>query len=204
MQFLIALHVCFERDRHANPAKSSWMIHDLLCIIQLIIKESQLSICLCSASQWTDWLTAAPGRPSQPPSVFTSCSSSCRAAVQVAATLTPSVSLSMGVLSLVHSLVTLHYPGASGFVSNLRSFLWIRVQQYTNRLVQVRLFAHLHSLSLRWHLGRKTGDVLRSIDRGTSSINSLLRSDKVQIIQNFVTVLSFFWWLFDFYPCIWK
>ncbi|KAM6894107.1 ATP-binding cassette sub-family B member 6 [Xenentodon cancila] len=64
--------------------------------------------------------------------------------------------------------------GASGFVSNMRSFLWIRVQQYTNRVVQVRLFAHLHSLSLRWHLGRKTGDVLRSIDRGTSSINSLL------------------------------
>ena len=65
--------------------------------------------------------------------------------------------------------------GASGFVSNLRSFLWIRVQQFTNRVVQVRLFGHLHSLSLRWHLGRKTGDVLRSIDRGTSSINSLLR-----------------------------
>ncbi|XP_014893628.1 ATP-binding cassette sub-family B member 6 isoform X1 [Poecilia latipinna] len=64
--------------------------------------------------------------------------------------------------------------GASGFVSNMRSFLWIRVQQFTNRVVQVRLFAHLHSLSLRWHLGRKTGDVLRSIDRGTSSINSLL------------------------------
>ncbi|KAG5261730.1 hypothetical protein AALO_G00287710 [Alosa alosa] len=64
--------------------------------------------------------------------------------------------------------------GASGFVSNMRSFLWIRVQQYTNRQVQVRLFGHLHSLSLRWHLGRRTGDVLRSIDRGTSSINSLL------------------------------
>lgn len=64
--------------------------------------------------------------------------------------------------------------GSSGFVSNMRSFLWIRVQQFTNRVVQVRLFGHLHSLSLRWHLGRKTGDVLRSIDRGTSSINSLL------------------------------
>ncbi|KAJ3584183.1 hypothetical protein NHX12_014679, partial [Muraenolepis orangiensis] len=64
--------------------------------------------------------------------------------------------------------------GASGFISNLRSFLWIRVQQYTNRVVQVRLFGHLHALSLRWHLGRKTGDVLRSVDRGTASINSLL------------------------------
>ncbi|XP_053554134.1 ATP-binding cassette sub-family B member 6 [Bombina bombina] len=64
--------------------------------------------------------------------------------------------------------------GATGFVSNMRTFLWIRVQQFTNRQVQIRLFAHLHSLSLRWHLGRKTGEVLRSVDRGTSSINSLL------------------------------
>ncbi|XP_029460875.1 ATP-binding cassette sub-family B member 6, mitochondrial [Rhinatrema bivittatum] len=64
--------------------------------------------------------------------------------------------------------------GSTGFVSNLRTFLWIRVQQYTNREVQIRLFAHLHALSLRWHLGRKTGEVLRSVDRGTSSINSLL------------------------------
>lgn len=64
--------------------------------------------------------------------------------------------------------------GATGFVSNLRTFLWIRVQQFTNREVQIRLFGHLHSLSLRWHLGRKTGEVLRSVDRGTSSINSLL------------------------------
>ncbi|XP_061580553.1 ATP-binding cassette sub-family B member 6 isoform X4 [Cololabis saira] len=40
--------------------------------------------------------------------------------------------------------------------------------------VDVRLFSHLHGLSLRWHLERHTGDVLRSIDRGTSSINNLL------------------------------
>ncbi|XP_052348663.1 ATP-binding cassette sub-family B member 6 isoform X2 [Oncorhynchus keta] len=64
--------------------------------------------------------------------------------------------------------------GTSGFISNLRSFLWTQVQQYTSRVVQVRLFGHLHSLSLRWHLGRHTGDVLSSVDRGTSSINSLL------------------------------
>uniref|UniRef100_A0A8C6Z5F1 ATP-binding cassette sub-family B member 6 n=1 Tax=Nothoprocta perdicaria TaxID=30464 RepID=A0A8C6Z5F1_NOTPE len=64
--------------------------------------------------------------------------------------------------------------GATGFLSNLRTFLWVWVQQFTNRQVQVQLFAHLHGLSLRWHLGRRTGEVLRSVDRGTSSINSLL------------------------------
>ncbi|CAB1328059.1 unnamed protein product [Coregonus sp. 'balchen'] len=82
----------------------------------------------------------------------------------------------LGLERVINVFVPIYYKniGASGFVSNLRSFLWIRVQQYTNRVVQVRLFGHLHSLSLRWHLGRRTGDVLRSIDRGTSSINSLL------------------------------
>ncbi|XP_060786157.1 ATP-binding cassette sub-family B member 6 isoform X1 [Neoarius graeffei] len=64
--------------------------------------------------------------------------------------------------------------GTSGFVSNMRSFLWTRVQQHTSRTVQLELFAHLHALSLRWHLGRKTGDVLRSIDRGTASVGHLL------------------------------
>ncbi|XP_038575852.1 ATP-binding cassette sub-family B member 6, mitochondrial [Micropterus salmoides] len=64
--------------------------------------------------------------------------------------------------------------GTSGFISNLRQFMWIKVQQFTSRGVQVCLFSHLHGLSLRWHLERRTGDVLRSIDRGTSSINNLL------------------------------
>ena len=41
-------------------------------------------------------------------------------------------------------------------------------------LLQVGLFSHLHTLSLRWHLGRKTGEVLRVMDRGTASVNGLL------------------------------
>lgn len=64
--------------------------------------------------------------------------------------------------------------GSTGFVSNLRTFLWIRVQQYTSRRVELRLFSHLHELSLRWHLGRRTGEVLRIVDRGTSSVTGLL------------------------------
>ncbi|GAA6075234.1 ATP-binding cassette sub-family B member 6, partial [Tachysurus ichikawai] len=77
----------------------------------------------------------------------------------------------------------------SGFISNTRSFLWIRVQQYTGRLVQVRLFAHLHLLSLRWHLQRRTGEVLRSIDRGTSSIDSLLSYIVFSIIPTIADIV---------------
>lgn len=60
-----------------------------------------------------------------------------------------------------------------GLLNNLRSFLWIKIQQFTTRQIEVELFRHLHSLSLRWHLGRKTGEVLRVMDRGTDSINNL-------------------------------
>lgn len=146
----------------------------------------------------------AAGRPWSPLCVSMSCSRSCKVEGQVSGTLTPYF-LSLPLypfleccyfnslfcfltLSLLSpfplflsfplpssSFFPLSFLGASGFISNMRSFLWIRVQQYTNRVVQVRLFGHLHSLSMRWHLGRRTGDVLRSIDRGTSSINSLLR-----------------------------
>eukprot|EP00092_Neocalanus_flemingeri_P036173 GFUD01039384.1.p1 GENE.GFUD01039384.1~~GFUD01039384.1.p1 ORF type:complete len:833 (-),score=230.22 GFUD01039384.1:183-2681(-) len=62
-----------------------------------------------------------------------------------------------------------------GLLNNLRSLLWISVQQFTTREIQVGLFEHLHTLSLRWHLSRKTGEVLRVMDRGTSSINSLMQ-----------------------------
>ncbi|XP_030748456.1 ATP-binding cassette sub-family B member 6, mitochondrial-like [Sitophilus oryzae] len=64
--------------------------------------------------------------------------------------------------------------GGMGFLNNMRSFLWIRISQYTTREIEVELFRHLHSLSLKWHLGRKTGEVLRVMDRGTDSINNLL------------------------------
>jgi len=61
-----------------------------------------------------------------------------------------------------------------GLLNNARSLLWIKIQQFITRETQLGLFQHLHSLSLRWHTSRKTGEVLRIMDRGTSSINSLM------------------------------
>ncbi len=78
--------------------------------------------------------------------------------------------------------------GSSGLSNNLRSFLWINVQQYTSRALQVKLFEHLHGLSLRWHLGRKTGEILRVIDRGMTSINNLLSYILFNILPTFVDI----------------
>ena len=71
--------------------------------------------------------------------------------------------------------IVLNNLGSMGLLPNVRSFLWIKVQQYTSRSVQVELFEHLHNLSLRWHLHRKTGEVIRMVDRGSTSIENLLR-----------------------------
>ncbi|KAL7746422.1 ATP-binding cassette-type vacuolar membrane transporter Hmt1 [Sorochytrium milnesiophthora] len=63
----------------------------------------------------------------------------------------------------------------SSLLSNLQSFLWLPIGQYTTRNISVRMLRHLHSLSLRFHVMRKTGEVLRVLDRGTSSIVSILQ-----------------------------
>ncbi|XP_049287199.1 ATP-binding cassette sub-family B member 6 [Anopheles funestus] len=92
--------------------------------------------------------------------------------------------------------------GSMGLLNNLRSFLWIRIQQYTTREIELELFRHLHSLSLRWHLNRKTGEVLRVMDRGTDSINNLLNYILFSIAPTIVDILiavvffitAFNWW----------
>lgn len=78
--------------------------------------------------------------------------------------------------------------GSMGVLNNVRTFFWIRVQQYTSRTCQVNLFSHLHELSLRWHLGRKTGEVLRMMDRGTQSINNLLSYVLFNILPTLVDI----------------
>eukprot|EP00050_Salpingoeca_kvevrii_P009079 m.306974 g.306974 ORF g.306974 m.306974 type:complete len:888 (-) comp19564_c0_seq1:48-2711(-) len=78
--------------------------------------------------------------------------------------------------------------GSMGLLNNLRSFLWIRIQQFSTRTVRVALFGHLHALSLRWHLSRKTGEVLRIMDRGTSSINNLLNYIVFSILPTLVDI----------------
>ncbi|CAH8846417.1 unnamed protein product [Trichobilharzia szidati] len=62
----------------------------------------------------------------------------------------------------------------AGLISSLRSQLWIAVDQFSTRELSVVLFSHIQRLSLKWHLSRKTGEVLRVMDRGTASISNIL------------------------------
>jgi ATP-binding cassette subfamily B protein len=57
---------------------------------------------------------------------------------------------------------------------NLRNVIFERVGQDATRDLAVNVFAHLHSLSLRFHLARHTGEVTKVIERGTKSIDTML------------------------------
>jgi ATP-binding cassette, subfamily B, heavy metal transporter len=56
----------------------------------------------------------------------------------------------------------------------LRDAVFARVAQRAIRLAGLKVFEHLHSLSLRFHLDRKTGGVARAVERGTKGIEFLL------------------------------
>ncbi len=73
--------------------------------------------------------------------------------------------------------LTVAYAGArfGGVVfDNLRNVVFEKVGQTAARRLTENVFAHLHNLSLRYHLDRKTGGVTKIIERGTKSIDTML------------------------------
>ncbi len=58
--------------------------------------------------------------------------------------------------------------------AQLRDGVFAKVQYAAMREVAVETFAHVHTLSMRFHLERKTGGLSRVIERGTKGIDTLL------------------------------
>ncbi|WP_157216470.1 ABCB family ABC transporter ATP-binding protein/permease [Flavisphingomonas formosensis] len=57
---------------------------------------------------------------------------------------------------------------------NLRNAIFERVGQDAARRLSVEVFRHLHALSLRFHLERRTGALTKIVERGTKSIDTML------------------------------
>jgi len=62
----------------------------------------------------------------------------------------------------------------SGF-QQLRDVLFASVGQHAVRRLAYKTFTHLHRLSLRYHLQRRTGGLSRIIERGTKGIETIVR-----------------------------
>jgi len=56
----------------------------------------------------------------------------------------------------------------------LRNAVFARAAQQSTREIGLKVFEHLHALSLRFHLDRQTGGVSRDMERGSRSITQLL------------------------------
>ena len=77
---------------------------------------------------------------------------------------------------------------ASIFFAEFRDALFAKVTQGTIRHVALKVFRHLHALSLRFHLDRQTGGVSRDIERGSRGIAFLLNFLVFNIIPTLVEI----------------
>ncbi|MGL6043167.1 MAG: ABC transporter transmembrane domain-containing protein, partial [Sandaracinobacteroides sp.] len=77
---------------------------------------------------------------------------------------------------VIVALVWAYAAGRFGAVlfDNLRNAVFERVGQEATRQLSLEVFAHIHRLSLRFHLERKTGSLARTIERGTKSVDNML------------------------------
>lgn len=95
--------------------------------------------------------------------------------------------------------MVLAYGGArfgSVLSDNLRNVAFERVAQDSIRRLAEHVFARLHQLSLRFHLERRTGEVTKTIERGTKSIDTMLYFLLFNIAPTaieLIAVLVIFW-----------
>jgi ATP-binding cassette, subfamily B, heavy metal transporter len=75
---------------------------------------------------------------------------------------------------------------SNSIFTELREFFFARVTQAAVRRIALRTFRHLHSLSLRFHLDRRTGAVTREIDHGIRGISSLISFTLYSILPTLV------------------
>ncbi|KAJ1939145.1 ATP-binding cassette-type vacuolar membrane transporter Hmt1, partial [Linderina macrospora] len=92
--------------------------------------------------------------------------------------------------------------GTAGVLTTVQNFVWLPVGQHTTKRISVAMFDHMHRLSLRFHVGRKTGEILRVQDRGVTSVVSLLTSilfNIIPTIADIVLACYLFSVMFDLY-----
>src|SRR6266446_3417256 len=73
--------------------------------------------------------------------------------------------------------------------TELRQVVFARVMARTSRQVAVKVFRHLHDLSLRFHLDRRTGGVACDVERGSTAVSDLLDWTLYTIVPTAVEVI---------------
>jgi ATP-binding cassette, subfamily B, heavy metal transporter len=90
---------------------------------------------------------------------------------------------------------------AQAGLNQLRDALFASVGQYAVRKLAYRTFVHMHELSLRFHLERRTGGLSRVIERGIKGIETIVRFtilNTAPTIIEFLLTAAIFWWGYGF------
>lgn len=91
--------------------------------------------------------------------------------------------------------------GSNGVLGALRSTLWVPISQYSYQELSTASFEHVHGLSLDFHLGKKTGEVLSALSKG-NSINTFLEQITFQVFPMLIDLavaIGYFLIAFDAY-----
>src|SRR6476620_12208388 len=85
-------------------------------------------------------------------------------------------------------------------LTQLRDGLFAKVAMHAVRRLAYRTFVHMHELSLRFHLERKTGGLTRVLERGRNAIETIVRLVIVQLVPTVVElalIVAVLMWQFD-------
>ncbi len=77
---------------------------------------------------------------------------------------------------------------STSIFTELREYVFAKVTQRTVREIALKVFRHLHALSLRFHLERQTGGLTRDIERGTRGVSSIVSYTLYSILPTLIEI----------------
>jgi ATP-binding cassette subfamily B protein len=77
---------------------------------------------------------------------------------------------------------------STSLFTELRELVFAKATEGAARQISLQVFAHLHALSLRFHLERQTGGMTRDIERGTRAVHSLISYSLYSIVPTLIEV----------------
>jgi ATP-binding cassette subfamily B protein len=100
-------------------------------------------------------------------------------------------------------LMTIAYGGTRivmALLTQVRDGIFAKVAMHAVRRLAFRTFEHMHLLSLRFHLERKTGGLTRVLERGRNGIETIVRMVILQLLPTIVElalIVGVLLWMFD-------
>ncbi len=93
-------------------------------------------------------------------------------------------------------MMTLAYGGiriVMGVLTQVRDGIFAKVAMHAVRRLAMLTFDHMHMLSLRFHLERKTGGLTRTLERGRNAIETIVRMVLLQLAPTVVELVLIVW-----------